>query len=130
MTAEDRVTRLFCSRQMRPSTPDDSKGTVFKESKEKGVKMCDIGKWALEYNKMNKNKIRIQGKLVRYTIPDVMTVYMGIGGEGEEDVVVETIRVFGPREQASEIYVSRGRYTKCLYRREAMSNLAMGCISK
>lgn len=96
---------------MGPSTPDDSKGTVLKESKEEGVKMCDIGKWALEYNKMNKNKIRIQGRLVRYTIPDVMTVYMGIGGEGEEDVVVETIRVFGPREQASEMYVIRDRYT-------------------
>ena len=65
--------------------------------------MSDIGHWALEYNKKNTNKIRIRGKLVRYTIPDVMTAYMGIGGNGNEDVVVETIRVFGPREQVSKL---------------------------
>ena len=90
---------------MRPGTPD-LKGTFsLKETKEKGVKMSDIGDWAHEYNKMNRNKIRIRGKLVRYTIPDVMTVYMGIGGDGDEDIVVETIRVFGPREQVSELFV-------------------------
>ena len=65
--------------------------------------MSDIGNWAHDYNKMNTNKIRIQGKLVQYTIPDVMTVYMGIGGDDEEYVVVETICVFGPREQISEL---------------------------
>jgi tryptophanase len=89
---------------MRPSTPDLKETFFLKETKEKGVKMSDIGIWAHEYNKMNTKKIRIRGKLVRYTIPDVMTVYMGIGGEANEDVVVETIRVFGPREQVSEIY--------------------------
>lgn len=95
-----------CSRQMRPGTPDSKETTFLKEtSKEKGVGMSDIGVWAQEYNKTNTNKIRIRGKLVRYTIPDVMTVYMGIGGDAEEDVVVETIRVFGPREQVSEILI-------------------------
>lgn len=92
-----------CSRQMRPGTPDSKETTSVKETKEKGVKMSDIGVWAHEYNKTNTNKIRIRGKLVRYTIPDVMTVYMGIGGDGDEDVVVETIRVFGPREQVSPL---------------------------
>ena len=67
--------------------------------------MSDIGDWAHEYNKMNQNKIRIRGKLVRYTIPDVMTVYMGIGRDSDEEVVVETIRVFGPREQVSELLI-------------------------
>lgn len=88
---------------MRPGTPDSKETSFLKETKEKGVKMSDIGVWAYEYNKTNRNKIRIRGKLVRYTIPDVMTVYMGIGGETEEDVVVETIRVFGPREQVRGI---------------------------
>ena len=92
-----------CSRQMRPGTPDSKETSFLKETKEKGVKMSDIGVWAYEYNKSNRNKIRIRGKLVRYTIPDVMTVYMGIGGDGDEDVVVETIRVFGPREQVRGI---------------------------
>ena len=92
-----------CSRQIRPGTPDSKEKGFLKETKEKGVKMSDIGVWAHEYNKTNTNKIRIRGKLMRYTIPDVMTVYMGIGGDGDEDVVVETIRVFGPREQVSEI---------------------------
>ena len=92
-----------CSRQMRPSTPDSKETSFLKETKEKGVKMSDIGVWALEYNKTNRSKIRIRGKLVRYTIPDVMTVYMGIGGDADEDVVVETIRVFGPREQVNRI---------------------------
>ena len=89
---------------MRPGTPD-LKGTFsesLEETEEKGVKISDIGEWAHEYNKINTNKIRIRGKLVRYTIPDVMTVYMGIGGDDDEDVVVETIRVFGPREQVSD----------------------------
>ena len=90
-----------CSRQMRPATPDLKETVFLKETKEKGVKMSDIGVWAHEYNKMNTNKIRIRGKLMRYTIPDVMTVYMGIGGDADEDVLVETIRVFGPREQVS-----------------------------
>ena len=90
---------------MRPGTPDLKETFSLKETKEKGVKMSDIGVWAHEYNKMNINKIRIRGKLVRYTIPDVMTVYMGIGGDAEEDVVVETIRVFGPREQASQLII-------------------------
>jgi len=88
---------------MRPGTPDSKEPSLLKETKEKGVKMSDIGVWAHEYNKMNTNKIRIRGKLVRYTIPDVMTVYMGIGGEANEDVVVETIRVFGPREQVRRL---------------------------
>ena len=44
-----------------------------------------------------------------YTIPDVMTMYMGIGGEGEEDVIVETIRVFGPREQVSGLWILRSK---------------------
>ena len=94
---------MDCSRQMRPGTPDSRESSLLKETKEKGIKMSDIGVWAHEYNKTNTNKIRIQGKLVRYTIPDVMTVYMGIGGDADEDVVVETIRVFGPREQVSQI---------------------------
>jgi hypothetical protein len=93
-----------CSRQMRPGTPDLKETFFLKETKEKGVKMSDIGVWAHEYNKVNTNKIRIRGKLVRYTIPDVMTVYMGIGGDGDEDVVVETIRVFGPRERVRMIH--------------------------
>lgn len=88
---------------MRPGTPDLKETFFLKETKEKGVKMADIGVWAHEHNKMNTNKIRIRGKLVRYTIPDVMTVYMGIGGDGDEDVVVETIRVFGPRERVRMI---------------------------
>ena len=44
-----------------------------------------------------------------YTIPDVMTVYMGIGGEGEEDVVVETIHVFGLRERVSGLWILRSK---------------------
>ena len=87
---------MNCSRQMRAGTPDSKETSFLKETKEKGVKMSDIGVWAYEYNKRNRNKIWIQGRLVRYMIPDVMTVYMGIGGEGEEDVVVETICVFWP----------------------------------
>ena len=94
-----------CSRQMRPVTPDSKETFFLKETKEKGVKMSEIGEWAHEYNKTKRNKIRIRGKLVRYTIPDVMTVYMGIGGDTDEDVVVETIRVFGPREQVSELLI-------------------------
>ena len=86
---------------MRPGTPDLKETFFLKETKEKGVKMSDIGVWAHEYNRTNTNKIRIRGKLVRYTIPDVMTVYMGIGEDADGDVVVETIRVFGPREQVS-----------------------------
>ena len=91
------------SRLMRPGTPDLKETFFVKETKEKGVKMSNIGVWAHEYNKMNVNKIRIRGKLVRYTIPDVMIVYMGIGGDADEEVVVETIRVFGPREQVSQL---------------------------
>jgi hypothetical protein len=93
-----------CSRQIRSRTPDLKDTFFLKETKEKGVKMSDIGVWAHEYNKMNTNKIRIRGKLVRYTISDVMTVYMGIGGDADEDVVVETIRVFGPRERVSQLH--------------------------
>ena len=96
---------MFC-RQIRSGSPDLKETFLLKETKEKGVKMSDIGNWAHEYNKKSTNKIRIRGKLVRYTIPDVMTAYMGIGGDDGEDVVVETIRVFGPREQVGGLLMN------------------------
>ena len=34
-----------------------------------------------------------------------MTVYMEIGGDGKEYVVVETIHVFGSQEQVSELLI-------------------------
>ena len=92
--------------------------------------MSDIGVWAHEYNKMNTSKIRIRGKLVRYTIPDVMTVYMGIGGDVDGDVVVETIRVFGPRERVSELLEPYILILIIINRKVVMSNLSMVSISK
>lgn len=57
-----------------------------------------LGEWARAYNTAHKNKIRIKGRTLRLAIPDVLTVYMGIGAQ--ERVVVETIRAFGSRETA------------------------------
>ncbi|KDR75410.1 hypothetical protein GALMADRAFT_1333804 [Galerina marginata CBS 339.88] len=79
---------------------EERKGTtVLPVCSEDAVKMEQLGAWARAYNAAHKNKIRIRGDMVRLAIPDVMTVYMGVGrGEGDR-VVVETIRAFGPREQ-------------------------------
>ncbi|KAF8160992.1 hypothetical protein B0H34DRAFT_673052 [Crassisporium funariophilum] len=92
------------SRALSPEPPYvrvQRKGTsLLPEATEEAVGMDQLGQWASEYNRANKNKLRIRGSVVRFSIPDVMTVYMTVGGAGR--VVVETIRVFGPREQKGQ----------------------------
>lgn len=65
------------------------------------VKMENVGEWARMYNETHTNKIRIRGRLVRLAMAEVMTVYMGIGVDGNGCVVVETIKAFGPREDTT-----------------------------
>ena len=65
------------------------------------MKMENVGEWARSYNETHTHKIRIRGRLVRLAMADVMTVYMGIGVDGDGNVVVETIKAFGPREQTT-----------------------------
>jgi len=76
--------------------------TVFPPLAEGGVKMEGLADWAREFNRTHKCKVRIRGQVLRVTIPDVMTVYMsfGVSSTAEElgEIIVETVRVFGPRE--------------------------------
>ncbi len=74
---------------------------------EAGIKMEGLGAWARQFNKTHKCKLRIQGEVIRLTIPDVMTVYMSFGVE-EGEIRVETIRVFGPREGKGGRYGQSG----------------------
>lgn len=80
---------------------DRNKGTksVFPPLAEAAVKMEGLPEWAREFNRTHSQcKVRIQGQLLRVTLPDIMTVYMTVGAAHDQDVVVETIRVLGPRE--------------------------------
>ncbi|KAH9485298.1 hypothetical protein JR316_0002206 [Psilocybe cubensis] len=75
---------------------EEERGAPLPHSTEPGVTVSELGEWARAYNSTHTNKIRIRGRTLRMAIPDVMTVYMGIGTQ--ERVVVETIRAFGSRE--------------------------------
>jgi len=79
---------------------DRNKGTksVFPPLAEAAVKMEGLAEWARAFNRNSQCKVRIQGRLLRVTLPDIMTVYMTVGAAHDQDVGVETIRVLGPRE--------------------------------
>ncbi|KAF9484464.1 hypothetical protein BDN70DRAFT_928340 [Pholiota conissans] len=66
---------------------------------EPAVPLGELGAWARAWNETHATaKMRIKGRVVRLALADVMTVYMGVGVGRAGEVVVETIRAFGPRE--------------------------------
>ncbi|CAA7259265.1 unnamed protein product [Cyclocybe aegerita] len=90
----------------RAATPEgyvneDRKRTSFvRPATEEGVKMEGLGEWAREFNRTHdKSKLRIRERLLRLTVEDVMTVFLGIGASADGRVRVETIRAFGAREK-------------------------------
>lgn len=66
--------------------------------REPDVPLAELGSWARAWNETHAAKMRIKGRVVRLALGDVMTVYMGIGVGKAGEVVVETVRAFGPRE--------------------------------
>jgi len=78
---------------------DHTRASLLPSCPEKGLTLESLPEWARERNARTPNKLRMRDNRVRYAIPEVMTVYMSVGGEDE--IAVETIRAFGPRETVS-----------------------------
>lgn len=76
--------------------------SVLPRRPEEAVALADLGTWARAWNEAHdKAKLRIRGRVVRIVLADVLTVFMGIGVGRAGDVVVETVRAFGPREAST-----------------------------
>ncbi|KAF9529302.1 hypothetical protein CPB83DRAFT_277985 [Crepidotus variabilis] len=72
--------------------------SIFPLLAEEGVKMEGLVDWARAFNRTQDCKLRIQDKVLRLSVPEIMTTYMSFGVVEDRQIVVETIRVFGSRE--------------------------------
>lgn len=72
--------------------------SVFPPVPEEPVKMEGLPEWARQFNKTHTSKLRLRGNVLRLTIPDIMIAYLSFGVIQNNQILVETIRVFGPRE--------------------------------